>query len=401
VPGLLAITPGETASFLIEVGVVLMALALLARLAARTGFSAVPLYLLAGLVLSAIAPRQLDEQVVQIETQIAVILLLFMLGLEYTGNEVTRSLRSGLVAGVADIVLNFTPGFAFALLLGWDALTAVLLGGVTYISSSSIVAKVLDDLGRLGNTETPGVLSVLVLEDLVMAAYLPLVAVLLAGGTLIAALASSAAATGLAGLALVIAARHGHRLSAPLHHPKSEVVLLTVVGLLLVAGGVAELVGVSAGVVAFLVGLMISGTLARRARELLSPLRDLFAAIFFVSFGLQIDIGKVPGVIGIACLLAVVTAAGKIGTGWLAARRSSAVPGRVRAGTVLITRGEFSIVIAGLGVAVAVEDRLGPLAATYVLITAIAGPLITRYADSVARLGRRRAGEARAPLSSP
>jgi CPA2 family monovalent cation:H+ antiporter-2 len=399
VPGLLAITPGETASFLVEVGVVLMALALLARLAARTGFSAVPLYLLAGLTLSAIAPRQLDEQVVQIETQIAVILLLFMLGLEYTGNEVTRSLRSGLIAGVADLVLNFTPGLAFGLVLGWEALPAVLLGGVTYISSSSIVAKVLDDLGRLGNSETPSVLSVLVLEDLAMAAYLPLVAVLLAGGTLMAAIASSAAAIGLAAVALVMATRHGHRLSAPLHHPKSEVVLLTVFGLLLIAGGVAELIGVSAGVAAFLVGLMISGTLAKRARELLSPLRDLFAAIFFVSFGLQIDVAQIPGVIGVASLLAVVTAAGKVATGWLAARRSCGVPGRVRAGTVLVTRGEFSIVIAGLGVAAAVEGRLGPLAAAYVLITAVAGSLLTRYADAMARLGRRRSGSAGASAS--
>ena len=166
--------------------------------------------------------------------------------------------------------------------------------------------------------------------------------------------------------------------------------LLTVVGLLLIAGGLAELLRVSAGVVAFLVGLSISGTIAARARELLTPLRDLFAAFFFVSFGLQIDAGKIPTVLLAAVVLWLVTAGAKMLTGWYAVRALSAVPGRLRAGTALIARGEFSIVIAGLGVIGGVEPALAPLAATYVLLTAVSGPLLTRYADGAARLLRRR-----------
>ncbi len=150
-------------------------------------------------------------------------------------------------------------------------------------------------------------------------------------------------------------------------------------GLLLIAGGAAELLSVSAGVVAFLVGLSISGTLAARARELLSPLRDLFAAVFFVLFGLQIDVHAVPDVIGVAVLLWLVTAATKLLTGWIAARRQSGVPGRLRAGTALVARGEFSIVIAGLGVAAGSESSLAPLAATYVLLAAVSAPLLTRF----------------------
>ena len=170
----------------------------------------------------------------------------------------------------------------------------MVLGGVTYISSSGIVAKVLDDFGRLGNSETPPVLSVLVIEDLAMAPYLPLLAVLLAGGSAWRGIGLAVAAVGLAVVALAVARRHGHVLTRRMPHPKSEVVLLTVMGLLLLAGGAAELLSVSSAVVAFLVGLSISGSLADRARELLSPLRDVFAAFFFVLFGIQIDVGAIP-----------------------------------------------------------------------------------------------------------
>ena len=391
---LLAVTPGS-ARFLLEVGAVLLVLAVLARVAVRTGFSPIPLYLLAGLGIGAVAPRDLDPLFVNIESLLAIILLLFMLGLEYTADDVVGALRSGVGPGVADLLLNFPPGFIAALLLGWGPLPALVLGGVTYISSSGIVAKVLDDFGRLGNSETPPILSVLVIEDLAMAPYLPLLAVLLAGGSAWRGILLALAAVGLAVVALAVARRHGHLLNRRLQHPKSEVVLLTVIGLLLVAGGAAELLSVSSAVVAFLVGLAISGSLAARARELLSPLRDVFAAFFFVLFGIQIDVGAIPGVLGVAAALLVVTAATKVLTGWLAARHTSAVPGRLRAGTVLVARGEFSIVIAGLGVAAGLESALAPLAATNVLFTAIGGPVLTRYADprgrwSAARSRRRR-----------
>jgi CPA2 family monovalent cation:H+ antiporter-2 len=379
---------GGGAGFLLEVGAALLILAVLARVAARTGFSPIPLYLVAGIVIGHVVPPSIDPRVIEVESQVAVILLLFMLGVEYTADDVMGSLRRGIGASVADLALNFTPGVLVGLALGWDTLPCLLLGGITYISSSSVVAKVLDDLGRLGNTETPAILSILVFEDLVMAPYLPLVAVLLAGGSLFRATGLAAAAAALAVVALVLARRHGSALSSGISHPKSEVVLLTVFGLLLLAGGAAELLGVSAGVVAFLVGLSISGSIANRSRELLSPLRDLFAAIFFLSFGLQVDVAAIPGVLWVAVLLFVVTAATKLYTGWLAARRTSGPSGRLRAGTALVARGEFSIVIAGLGVAAGAESGLGALAATYVLLTAISGPLITRYSGAFLAAGR-------------
>ena len=117
---------------------------------------------------------------------------------------------------------------------------------------------------------------------------------------------------------------------------------------------------------------------------LVSPLRDLFAATFFVFFTFQIDPRDLLSMIGWAVLLAVLTALAKVFTGWYAARRwDVGTRGRYRAGTVLIARGEFSIVIAALGVDLADGPELGALAAAYVLMTAVLGPIATRYSDQM------------------
>jgi len=147
---------------LIELGVIILGLGVLARLATRLGLSAIPLYLLAGLAFGngGLLPLQLSEDFVHLGAEIGVILLLFMLGLDHSADELATSLRSGMPSGIADLLLNFPPGFVAAILLGWSPLAAFLLGGVTYISSSGVIAKVLTDLGRLKSPETPSVISV-------------------------------------------------------------------------------------------------------------------------------------------------------------------------------------------------------------------------------------------------
>jgi CPA2 family monovalent cation:H+ antiporter-2 len=173
-------------------------------------------------------------------------------------------------------------------------------------------------------------------------------------------------------------------------HQSDEAVLLSTFGLVLLVAGVAQRLQVSAAVGAFLVGIALSGEVAHGARNLLSPLRDLFAAVFFVFFGLSTDPAKIPPVLAVAFALAVLTALTKVATGWFAARRAGIAPaGRWRAGGTLVARGEFSIVIAGL--AVGVEPKLGPLATAYVLILVILGPVAARYTEPLARRLTRKA----------
>lgn len=374
----------DIALVFIELGVAVIGLAVLARLASRWGFSAIPLYLLAGLAFGngGLVPLQFSEEFVHIGAEIGVILLLFMLGLEYTGEELGANLRSGLPAGLVDLLLNFSPGVVAGLWLGWTPLAAVLLGGVTYISSSGVIAKVLAELGRLNNRETPAIISVLVLEDLAMAVYLPLVAVLLIGQGVIDALTAILIALLTVGMVLFVAVRYGKTLSRLVAHQSDEVLLFTTFGLILLVAGVAQRLQVSAAVGAFLVGIALSGPIVERAHKLLGPLRDLFAAIFFLFFGLQVDPATLPPVLVAAVSLGVVTALTKILTGWWAARRAGVdSAGGLRAGAALVARGEFSIVIAGLGVSAGLEPQLGAFSAAYVLFLAVVGPILARLID--------------------
>ena len=372
-------TTSYFAGVFIELGLAIVGLALLARLASRWRFSAIPLYLLAGLAFGngGLWPLKLTGNFVHIGAEIGVLLLLFMLGLEFSGEELKRNLRAGLPAGAADLILNFMPGLLTGFILGWKPIASVLLGGVTYISSSSVIAKVLNELRRSRNPETPLVLSVLVLEDLDMAFYLPLVGVLLLGGGLARIALSIAIALVVVTVALVAAVRYGAWLSQFASHQSDEVVLLTIFGTVLLIAGVAQRFQVSAAIGAFLVGIALSGPTAEQSHRLLGPLRDLFAAIFFFFFGLEIDPATLVPVLPLSLALGIVSAATKVVTGYWAARRAGINKrGGFRAGVELIPRGEFSIVIAGLGAAV--EPSLGPLSAAYVLFLALVGPLLAR-----------------------
>jgi CPA2 family monovalent cation:H+ antiporter-2 len=388
VQGVLGAAGPEAAKAFVEIGAVALALAVLARLAGRLGITTIPFYLLAGLAVGkgGFAPLDVSADFIGLVAEIGVLLLLLTLGLEYTADELRYGLRTGLVPGGTDAVLNFVPGLALGLLLGWDPTAAVLLGGVCWVSSSGIVSKVLNDLGRLANRETPSVLNLLVIEDLAMAVYLPVAAALVAGQELGETLITVGVALVAVAVILVSALRFGKHLSLLLEGGSDEALLLAVFGLTLLVGGLAQELEVSAAIGAFLVGLALSGPVQHRAANLVGPLRDLFAAVFFLFFSFQIDPSDLFGALLPGAALAVVAGAGKLATGWVAAARAGvARAGRLRAGSVLIARGEFSIVIASLGAGLADGADLGAVAAAFVLVTAIAGPLATRALDTPAQ----------------
>ena len=384
---LLGAAGAEAAKAFVEIGAVALVLAALARVAGRLGVTTIPFYLLAGLAVGegGIAPLDVSADFIELVAEIGVLLLLLTLGLEYTADELRYGLRTGLVPGFTDAILNFTPGFAAGLLLGWDVTPAVLLGGVCWVSSSGIVAKVLSDLDRLANRETPSVLNLLVIEDLAMAVYLPVAAALVAGQGFSETVATVAVAVAAVVVILFAALRFGRHLSALLEGGTDEALLLAVFGLTLLVGGLAQEFEVSAAIGAFLVGLALSGPVQHRAGNLVGPLRDLFAAVFFLFFSFQIKPGDLLGALLPAAALAIVAGGGKLLTGWVAAGRAGvARAGRLRAGSALIARGEFSIVIASLGADLSDGADLGALAAAFVLITAITGPLASRALDSPA-----------------
>jgi CPA2 family monovalent cation:H+ antiporter-2 len=208
---------------------------------------------------------------------------------------------------------------------------------------------------------------------------LPLIAVLLLGQGVATATVGVLVALVTVTVVLVVALRYGTALSRAMAHNSDEVVLLSTFGLVLVVAGIAQQLRVSAAVGAFLVGVALSGPVAHHAQRLIGPLRDLFAALFFLFFGLQIDPATLVPVLGPAVALGLVTAGTKILTGWWASRRAGLTSSAgCRAGAVLVARGEFSVVLAGMGVSAGLEPQLGPLSAAYVLFLAILAPVLAR-----------------------
>jgi CPA2 family monovalent cation:H+ antiporter-2 len=375
----------ETTLLLIEVGALLLGMSLLGRLAIAIGFSPIPFYLLLGLAFGegGLIAFDASEEFFAVGSEIGIILLLAILGLEYTAPELFESLHSARTAGIVDGLLNALPGAALAFLLGWGPVAAVAMAGVTWVSSSGVIAKLLRDLGRLSNRETPAILAVLVIEDLAMAFYLPVLSAIVVGVSLLQGAISVAIAVSVVAVILFIALRHGHIVSRLFPAEHAEPLLLGVLGLTMLVAGFAQEVSVSAAVGAFLVGIALSARVAKNASAVLTPLRDLFAAIFFVFFGLTTDSAALVSMLLPATLLAIVTILTKLVTGAYAARKAGVgTLGQWRAGLSLAPRGEFSIVIAGLAVGAGVEPALAPLATGYVLVTIIAGTVLARLPDA-------------------
>lgn len=401
----------STALLLIEVGGLLLVLSILGRIANRFGVSPIPLYLIAGLFVGegSLIPLTESMEFFHIGAEIGVILLLVMLGLEYSPSELVKGLRQAKYSGLWDALLNAIPGAAFALIMGWGPVAAVAFAGITWVSSSGVVAKVLRDLKRLGNRETPTILSILVIEDLAMAFYLPVISAIVVGEALSQAAITVAIAVVAVLAILFIALRFGKTISRvfSIHHLES--LLLGVLGLTMLVGGLSAELRVSTAVGAFLVGIAITGQVAEEAVRVLGPIRDVFATIFFVYFGIVTPPASLVPVLLPALALAVVTIATKVLTGYLAARSAGVgVAGRWRAGFALTPRGEFSIVIAGLTATALtagnpeVAQFIVSTTTAYVLMTIIAGPLLARVPDATwFKNAVRRRAERRAASAAP
>jgi len=371
----------EQSLALAEIGGILLVLGIAAFIAVRIKLSVVPFYLVIGLMLGkgGIFPVDLSDDFIRIGAQLGAILLLLMLGLEHSGPSLANSFVQRKSIGAIDFLANALPGAAIALILGWGVLGALVLGGITYVSSSGIASQMMKETGWQRSEVSTRVVSVLVFEDLALAPYLPLLTSMVAGLGAIAGFVSVTFAILVTAIALLIAFRGENAFAKILNTQAQGGLLLTVFGAALLAAGSAELVGFSSAVAAFLVGLVLSGEVAFAVRLRLAPLRDLFAAIFFLFFGLTIDPADIPAVLPLALALAALGIVGKMFVGWLLAKDMSDGMAWKRAGAFLIPRGEFSIVIAGLASTAAFGADLQALTITYVLLTSLSASIALRY----------------------
>jgi CPA2 family monovalent cation:H+ antiporter-2 len=374
----------ESILTLIELGAMLLGLGITAFIAHRLKFSVVPFYLLIGLFLGkgGVFPVELSEDFLNTGAQLGAIALLLMLGLEYSGRELIGAFMERRSVGIVDILANFVPGAIIGLLLGWGVLGALVLGGITFVSSSGIAAQLIKDTGWRQSELAKRVTSVLVFEDIMLAPYLPLLTAVVLNLGVIAGVVSISIALTITGVVLLIATREQNALAKVVSINSPGGLLLTVFGSALLAAGVAESVGFSSAVAAFLVGLLLTGEVAAAARLRLSPLRDLFAAIFFVFFGLAIDPSAVWAALPLGALLAVLGAAGKLATGWATTRGMTDQLSWLRAAAFLTPRGEFSLVIAGIASVAWFGENLAAITLSYVLVTTVISSVALKFLSS-------------------
>ncbi len=374
----------ENAALLAEIGGALLVLGIVAFIANRLKFSVVPLYLLIGLAIGegGLVPLSLSEEFLNTGAQIGAILLLLLLGLEYSAYDLAKAFKERKSAGFIDFFANATPGFVLGLLLGWGVGGALALAGITYVSSSGIAAQLIKEMGWRRSEVSKRAIGVLVFEDLALAPYLPLLTSIVLGVSAVSGIISVSLALAITGLVILVSFRGTAKWSKILDPNEPGGLLLTVFGAALLAAGLADLVGFSGVVAAFLIGLLLTGEVAETARARLSPIRDIFAAIFFLFFGITTNPADLPAVLPLALLLTVLGIAGKFLVGWWVTRDLTDPMSAWRATGFLIARGEFSMVIAALAAPIVLTLELQALTLAYVILTAFAASVVLRFSRS-------------------
>ncbi len=383
---------------LIILGLLFVIAYVLGRLGTLIGLPAIPVYMVVGLLASPnthVFPLNFDSADVELIAVFGLVLLLFSLGLEFDQDAFFTSAGRLLLSGGSYILLNTGAGLLFGLLIGWGPREALIIAGMIGTSSSAIITKLLIELRRLANTETPVVLGVTVVGDIFIAVYLAIVSVVLSGETEAWPIVMQLSIAFLFLIVMFAIARWGGRVVTRLTRTRDEE-LFTILffGLAVMFAGIGELIGVTDAIGAFLIGLVLGATRHRARIERASvPLRDVFAAFFFVNFGLALDVAEFGSVVTLVLAAVLLTFAVNILSGFVIARlHSLTVPQAINTAAIMVNRGEFTLILATLSLGAGLDERLQPFAGLYVLLMAVLGPL---FASNSERIGQAVAGRKR------
>ncbi|KTG07936.1 sodium:proton antiporter [Haloprofundus marisrubri] len=389
-----------------QVGALFVGIAVAGAIATRVGLSVIPLYVLVGML---VGPNVLGRyaaefavpagDIVTILAEIGIVLLLFFLGLEFSLDRLLEARRRITGSGLLDLGINFPVGVGLGLLFGWSLLESVLLGGIVYISSSAVITKSLIDLGWIANSESEPMLGTLVFEDLFIAIYLAVVAALVGGsGGLESAATDVAIAVAFLGILLAGVWFGGPLFERVFDADSSELFVLRVLAMAVFVAGIALAIGVSEAVAAFFVGMGFSSTdHVERIERLLTPVRDIFAAVFFFYIGLGTDPLLVATTVGILAVAVVATTPTKILSGFYSGRIYDLDDRRsLRVGLGMVTRGEFSLIIATVaatGSGPIMTQVIPAFAVGYVLVMSILGTVLMQYSEVFEGILERRKSE--------
>jgi CPA2 family monovalent cation:H+ antiporter-2 len=369
---------------LVEIGLLFLGLGLLSWVALKLHVSSVPLFLLAGLALGkgGIVPLNVSEDFLNVGAEIGAILLLLVLGFEYSASELAASMKKRWHAGLMDILLNAVPAALLALVLGYGLVGALAFAGIMFISSSGIASQLIRETGWGKSNVAKRVTSVLVFQDILMAPYLPILAAVTLGLSVWAGLVSVSVALAVISSIFVIAIGREIPGLKSLAKRGPGVLLLLVFGATMAAAGAATLAGFSGAIAAFLIGMLLTGEVAESLRSRFAPLREIFSAIFFLFFGLSISFVDVVNVLPVAIAFSVLGIAGKMAVGWWVGRDMSDKMSWRRIGAFLSSRGEFSMIIATTVVTSSSLAAVKEITLGIVVITAVFSTLAIRFLRS-------------------
>ena len=382
-----------------EIGLAIALMAAATILAGRLKLSVVPFLILIGLAVGPHAPHfgPIDFRFIQSKELIdfmgrmGVLFLLFYLGLEFSLGRLIRAGGSVAVASVIYIAINLSLGLLFGGAIGLPGREILVIAGITTISSSAIVARVIVDLKRSARAETQLILGIIMGEDIFLAVYIALVSGLVLFGTTTASRVAISMVIAVAFVALLfVLGRYFSRYLDRWFGRLSEesLMLVAFAGLFLIAG-LAETLGLAEAIGALMMGLVLGETSHTRHFQRVSiPFRDFFGAFLFFSFGLSIDPLTLGGAAGFAVAAAALTVAGNLLAGIVVGLLAKLpAPAGVSIGLTIVSRGEFSIVMASLARLGGLSPFLQPFTALYVLILSVLGPVLTKESDRLYGLG--------------
>lgn len=381
-----------------EVGTALVLVAIASVIANKIKFSIIPFLIVLGMLVGPHAPKMgiidltfiQSSEIIEFFGRMGVLFLLFYLGLEFSVGKLIKSGKSIAVGGTIYILINFSLGLLYGFITGFSFLEVLILAGVITISSSAIVAKVLVDLKRTANPETELILGIIMFEDIFLAVYLSVVSGLILGDatSVGSALLSILIAFGYMLLFFIAARKLPPLLNKLLDIRSNEVFIIVIFAALFFIAGFSETIHVAEAIGALLLGLVFSETEhSDRIEHLVVPFRDFFGAMFFFSFGLSIDPFSLGEAVWLALGAVILTILGNFIAGMVAGRRAGlSHKASSNIGLTIVSRGEFSIIVANLGIAGGLSATLKPFAALYVLILAILGPLVTKESKRIYRL---------------
>ncbi|KKB34227.1 cation:proton antiporter [Bacillus thermotolerans] len=381
-----------------EVGTALVLIAVTSLLANKLNFSIIPFLIVLGMLVGPHAPTfgLIDltfiesNEIIQFLGRMGVLFLLFYLGLEFSVGKLAKSGRSIVVGGTVYVAINFVLGLLYGFLTGMPWMETLIIAGLLSVSSSAIVAKTLVDLKRTANPETELILGIILFDDIFLALFLTTMSgVLLAGSTSVFGIITSVLiSVGYMLMFFVIARKGTPLLNKWLNIKSDEIFIIVIFAILFFVAGFSETLHVAEAIGALLLGLVFSETEHRdRIEHLVVPFRDFFGAIFFFSFGLSIDPSTLSDAIWLALGAALITIIANVVAGMFAGRQAKlSHKASTNIGLTIMARGEFSIIVANLGIAAGLSPILTPFTALYVLILAIAGPLLAKESKNVYKL---------------